>query len=471
MVYFNRFLGWMLVGLLGLTSFTASAVQPVYLDEGLARNSCATVRSNAKAAYSNANWSFRQESLYDVCTTAYVNSSTQKYFVPAVQLCSKASYPTGNCPTSGASVDICSSTDCNPYVTSISPVRVAFSTENSSCSARPSLYDTIRAPTPNGTGVVCDLGCSMLVAIASTPPYYDASPTGSTCIVGQGGAVSPESVNTTDVDEDGQPNTTDPCPLDPANSCDAADSDGDGIPNGSDACPDDPDNLCPAGDADGDGSPNSDDPCPSDPGNECSGTGDPDDPDGDGTAGGGFTCSEPPVCAGDAIQCAMLYQQWHTKCKVESGNASTKEGLEDVKDAIDGLGDGIDGVKDSVDGVKDSVDGLGSKVDGVGDKVTGLRGDLAGFASDGGVTNGAGLSELGGLFKTKTIGTSSINSSGLGFSRQCPMWNDISFSIGASAVTIPLSTFTIHCQIFEWTGLLIVAFSAYVSIRILLRGD
>lgn len=34
------------------------------------------------------------------------------------------------------------------------------------------------------------------------------------------------------------------------------------------------------------------------------------------TASGGQSCSVNPLCSGDAIQCAMLYQQWKTRCAI-----------------------------------------------------------------------------------------------------------------------------------------------------------
>ena len=83
-----------------------------------------------------------------------------------------------------------------------------------------------------------------------------------------------------DVDCDGMPNETDPCPNDPMNMCPppagcAGDMDCDGQPDGTDPCPNDPVNMCAptcgpnTGDDDCDGMPNETDPCPGDPGNVC----------------------------------------------------------------------------------------------------------------------------------------------------------------------------------------------------------
>lgn len=40
-------------------------------------------------------------------------------------------------------------------------------------------------------------------------------------------------------------------------------------------------------------------------------------------ASGGEGCTTPPSCAGDAIQCAILYQQWATKCRQVDGDGGT----------------------------------------------------------------------------------------------------------------------------------------------------
>lgn len=82
------------------------------------------------------------------------------------------------------------------------------------------------------------------------------------------------------------------------------DTDGDGIPDSSD------------GDIDGDGIPNGSD----------------DDIDGDGvlnvddlsnekesSASGGNSCDAAPSCSGDAIDCAILQQQWLTRCAEDDG--------------------------------------------------------------------------------------------------------------------------------------------------------
>lgn len=38
---------------------------------------------------------------------------------------------------------------------------------------------------------------------------------------------------------------------------------------------------------------------------------------GGGSGAGSGTCAQPPVCSGDAIQCAQLFQQWRAGCQAE----------------------------------------------------------------------------------------------------------------------------------------------------------
>ena len=89
-----------------------------------------------------------------------------------------------------------------------------------------------------------------------------------------------------DTDGDGVPDSSD------------GDIDGDGIPNGSDD------------DIDGDGVPNIDDTT-----NEK-----------ESSASGGNSCDAAPSCSGDAIDCAILQQQWLTRCAQEEEGEFTDNG-------------------------------------------------------------------------------------------------------------------------------------------------
>ena len=44
------------------------------------------------------------------------------------------------------------------------------------------------------------------------------------------------------------------------------------------------------------------------------------------SAEGGADCVAPPVCKGDAVQCAMLNQQWHTRCDLQQPNDASALG-------------------------------------------------------------------------------------------------------------------------------------------------
>lgn len=146
-----------------------------------------------------------------------------------------------------------------------------------------------------------------------------------------------------DVDGDGIPNNTD------------GDVDGDGVPNSQDT------------DSDGDGVPNADDPTPN--GNQQDNS----------ELAGGKSCNVTPFCKGDAIQCAIHYQLWKTRCEEQKQqeqqdlltdvDSSFNPGVIDysdtfstaVDDAISGItGDDLDGqgVSSLAQTVQDSIIGI-----------------------------------------------------------------------------------------------------------------
>ena len=108
-----------------------------------------------------------------------------------------------------------------------------------------------------------------------------------------------------DVDGDGVPNASD------------NDVDGDGIPNADD--PDiDGDQVLNGNDPDADGDGVDDD---TDTDDDGDGIEDPNDPTPGGTensVSGGGNCESQPQCQGDAIQCAILYQTWSSRCAEEN---------------------------------------------------------------------------------------------------------------------------------------------------------
>lgn len=58
----------------------------------------------------------------------------------------------------------------------------------------------------------------------------------------------------------------------------------------------------------------------------------------DGKITGGGTCGEAPVCAGDAIQCAIVFQAWKTRCEAAKTNAALGEGS-DLAAQLAGVGE------------------------------------------------------------------------------------------------------------------------------------
>lgn len=298
--------------------------------------------------------------------------------------------------------------------------------EPNDCATRPDTV-AIKAPSRNGTGNVCFAGCVVSIGIEiGGPNLFSGLHTGQAC--------TPDAANPEPVLANPDPNAN---------------------------------------------------PCPNQPDGQCPGTETPENPS-PGEAGGGFACDTPPVCSGSGIDCSMLYQTWRSRCASELTDAKTGEQL-------DGIGDSLKGIKD---GLKDGLDGLGNKVDKLNDDmnrnaadtidsqgrttdavnrntnalnegINGIRGDLESGWSDGGV-KAPSDGEWGGILGSRTLGVGDLDQGGFGFPRQCPKWKDVSFSVGMSAITIPLSTFTAHCTIFEWTGVLLLAFASYYALRIVI---
>lgn len=152
------------------------------------------------------------------------------------------------------------------------------------CSSRPTEYGwcaSVSCGMPSGGGY-CHNGCQYVLSIGEGIPAGTFDPSGATCEVGD-----------------------QPPPL--------FDVDGDGVEDGQDAFPNDPNESV---DTDGDGIGNNSDFAPNDASNGKDGEGDADgDDEGDNFAAGGGDCNSPPVCSGDGIQCAQLYQQWRIACK------------------------------------------------------------------------------------------------------------------------------------------------------------
>lgn len=59
-------------------------------------------------------------------------------------------------------------------------------------------------------------------------------------------------------------------------------------------------------------------------------------------ASGGTGCDSPPSCSGDAIQCAILEQQWRTRCDLDGTDANVQAGQDAIADGDNGNTVGTD---------------------------------------------------------------------------------------------------------------------------------
>ena len=270
---------------------------------------------------------------------------------------------------------------------------------------------SMRAPTNNGTGAVCYDGCSYSVSVW----YQGTYPTGNLVFT-----FSPSGLSC--VPSESEP---DPIPYNPEN------------PN----LPDDPLDLPP-----GDGGVN---PGP-DPGAGA-------DENGKGSASGGVTCSAPPSCTGDSLQCNILYQTWSSRCATELGFQGLVEG---------GIGD-VDNIVDAVDVVGNKIDVVGNKIDVVGNKIDGLGNKFdSAFGNSPVDTSGPidGLS-VGNV----NIDASSLDDSGLSMPRTCPsvLTDSVNFSFFGNSYSLSFLPF---CELLDLVGQLLVVLASFVGIRILLRS-
>jgi len=220
------------------------------------------------------------------------------------------------------------------------------------------------------------------------------------------------------------------------------DADGDGVKDGEDVCPNDPTNTCnlpdDSKDSDGDGIPDYKDPYPNDATNgkgDGNGSG-----DGNSSSGGG-DCVTPPSCAGDPIQCNILFQSWAHRCGKTGGTAA---------EGPSGPGGG-DGSSTDLKPITDRWDSTFGDGSYQGDTTTPVSG-LSGYVND------------------LTIDQNKLDTSGLGLSRSCPaiLNQPINFSFIGRPISVE---FTYFCDALELVGQLLVVFSCFLAIRLLLSGS
>jgi hypothetical protein len=280
------------------------------------------------------------------------------------------------------------------------------------CSARP-LHDNWKHDgDPHTVDKVCDKGCAYESALELDPQgpsftYY--APTGATCKTGDAPPPTEceDELCEPDRDGDGYPDSTDAFPDDPN---EWKDTDGDGKGDNGDIDPDDPDN----GKDDGEG-------------NES-----------DNEASGGGTCTSAPSCQGDGIACNALYQNWRTRCAVES--------LKDLISGTPGQGTIVDlgPTNNKLDGIRDGVADLGKY----------LKGD------------GQSLPSAPAMpFEEGSASSQSWNS-GLASNGACPSPEMVTITLGGVSQQVDFS-FGPLCQFADILRPLIIALGAIVSAYII----
>lgn len=438
MVSFTRFVGWCLVGIFGLifSPFSYAQAPGIYPTDSVAQNYCTQYFLNAKEkilTYSGGGTQVVYRSPGDctvrVSSPVLPNFPNRGYFSCSIiaqrtSTSGAVNYYRYSCASTvaGSNPTIYTKAQADAATISDSAALKWYSDNSQTCTVKTVTSYTRRADTPNGSGDVCDDGCSASVAIEYLGVYpkgrlvfyfdYD----GTTCD-GPDNITDDPLIN--DADGDGIEDKNDKCPNDPTNKCDipddSKDTDGDGIPDHKDPYPNDPDN----GKDDGSG-------------NES-----------DNTASGGGTCVTPPTCSGDAIQCNQLYQLWSIRC----GKGPDSGGAGQPGTAVGGTTD-VTPVVNAVEDVDQSVKDLNQ--------------DFKDFVGD-----GSGEFVVGDIKQERSISTDSLDTSGFGFPRACS-FTPISIPVGNTSMNIDFGS-TGACTIFTWTGYLVVALASFLGVFILIR--
>lgn len=314
------------------------------------------------------------------------------------------------------SLSLCNSGTGMPGVvyTGNTPALYRSPTDSVACTGQSEFESlTRRSPLGSGSGAVCELGCAWTVSVGysgvypSGYVYWTWIPEGFECVA------TPETTPTSseeppeelkqDADNDGISDKDDTCPNDLTNTCGIPDTeedkDGDGIPDFRDPYPDDPTNG--KGDGEGSGDKN--------------------------TSSGGGDCIVPPSCAGDPIQCNILFQTWGHRCGKTAGTAG--------QGPLDGVGDEVD------------LSPLTDRWD-----------DTFGDYED---------TDLGGLSEDQEVDGDFLDNSGLGFSRSCPVIED--FSIGFFGQTISMGIGDEFCDATSWVGSFVALLGVFVGIMAFFR--
>lgn len=301
---------------------------------------------------------------------------------------------------------------------------ITFRAQDFQCNQRPSTTN-LRHPGPNGTGTVCDLGCQLVIA---------ASANTTTGIVTWEGEYNNL---TCDTSQFPAPQSYDPnAPMD----------------------------------IDGDGTPDTTDPCPEDIYNECDGTNDPQNPNApQNSAGGGISCDSPPVCNGDGIACATLYQSWAIRCNPDryNGDGETSFNDENIVNNLQDLRGDLETTNQLLTDIKNNTSNTGNGDGGtvnvdnsqVVSELQGVRSDLES------IFGGDSSYDPNSVKTNINIGPSQLDSSGWGMPRGCPAFQNIQI-LNQTIDLTPLNTY--FCNFLNIFGALALAFSSFFAIRILL---
>lgn len=381
LLYFNRFTRWLLACIVGLTfsnfAFANAGAFPTRSDAYL---QCLTDYNNTVSYFSSAETSNAKYAVDGGGIMCVENKATKRFICQVNALrYAKVANPV---PQEVTANPRCQTTWTSPGNTtrcSNCGVAYTYTTVDEICGNDEFESTSMRAPTANGTGNVCQGSCAYSVSVG----YNGTWPTGNVYYTYTG-------LNRECTAEDEEPTEEE---LDPDTPLDI-------------------DGETPK------------------PGPE---PGDGEKP----SSSGGGTCDDPPKCQGDAIQCNILYQSWANRCKGGSG------------------GEGGEG-------------GEGTDLTGVENKLQTLINQNNEIFSDDGKSWGVDDGDWGGLKATKTLSVNDLDTQGLGFPRSCNFFEEKTISVGVTSFTIDFNS-TGVCNIFTWSGYLLVALASFAGCMILIR--
>lgn len=378
MVCFNRFARWLLVGVFGLTSFSAFA----QVTSTQAYSSCssaynASVVSNigeTKCGGSYSNNTSYIRTLGSSSKSCTLDFSNKRFVMSTCYdeqhydcVTGATTYTSSTCPGSLTS-----------YYYTVFDGDPTKPEPNKCADVQSFNSSSLRAGTANGSGGTCYNGCSYNVSVG----YVGTWPAGhmENSFVPTGNACN------------GEPSATSDAPAEPL--------DVDGQTPDSSVNPSNGQNTGP-------------------------------------DASGGLTCDSPPACTGDAIACNQLYQAWAGRCK--EGKDVDLSGIESRLNTLHS--DNLDTQSGLNTLHSDNVDikgGLNELHNDNGYLRTGLN-QLHQDTSDVFSSNGE-VGDVGGVRQNISLSPDSLDQSGFGFSRSCFI-EPIHIAVGAGFVDVNFSDY------------------------------